>query len=116
MPIPLDLPYPPLVLVESDNPIEWDFLIRQINDRLSSGVSICLITTSGNPDRGGYFFHFKKFNETIVLSTFDRHEALSFDNTNDFTEFINHASGREYSSKMWKLSQFINLRTDGDSQ
>jgi len=116
MPTALRLPYPPLVLVESDSPVEWEFLKNQIGNRLSSGVSICLLATSGDPNRGGYFFHFKKVKEMIVLSTFDKHEALSFNNTNDFTEFVNHASGRKYSSKMWKLSQFVNLRTDTENQ
>jgi hypothetical protein len=108
----LNLPYPPLIIIESDKELSWDNLCKHIKDKINKGVSICLISEKGEEDRGGYFFHFKKTKEGIVFTSFDRTTEFTLRDENAAIKLINHASGRKYDEEMWALSQKINLRTD----
>jgi len=112
MPSPLTLPYPPLVIIQSSSPITWPALHKVIEHRLANGVSICLVQDRGHEYRGGYFFHLRRTDRGLLLSTFDRPEVLEIATGEECASFINHVSGRKYDEKMWRLSQQVNLRTD----
>ncbi len=112
MTTPLKLPFPPLVLIESDEPLTWDALLARVRSRIDKGVSICLLTKSGDPNRGGYFFHLRRNGGSVFFSTFDRPDVCQLDAGQDVCLLINHAAGRCYDERMWRLSQRINLRSD----
>ena len=48
-----------LVKLDCDEIIDWDH-INNLNENLENGVSLCLRSEDGHPQRGGYFFHFIK--------------------------------------------------------
>lgn len=116
MPTPVQLPYPPLVVIESDGPITWDDLYSRIHGRLEEGVSVCLITSHGRENRGGYFFHMKGSPERIEFSTFDRTSVCSLPGGTSCALFINHVSGREFNQEMWEVCEKVNLRSDQDTR
>jgi len=115
VPTPLKLPFPPLVMVEGDQPLRWADLEPLIQQRLQIGVSLCILRRAGDAKRGGYFFHIKKTTEGYTFCTFDRAAVCAFADGEKAVAFINHVSGREYSDDMWRIAQHVNLRSDGDS-
>lgn len=115
MPTPLTLPYPPLVLIQSDEPLTWDELLPRIGQHLDAGVSICLQAETGHDNRGGYFFHVKRTTQGYMFRTFDRQKVLALRKEEEVVAFINHVSGRKYDQQMWMQSQLVNLRTDHDA-
>lgn len=114
MATPLTLPYPPLVIVESDQAVTWRTLEPLIERRLSRGVSLCLVAASGEENHGGYFFHIIRTSDGFVFRTFDRDTVLVLATEKECVEFINHVSGRRYSQPMWEQSQLVNFRKDED--
>jgi len=109
---PLTLPHPHFLLIPKDNPISWMDIESLLLNQIKDGVSICLLSESGHENRGGYFFHIKKINDHFIFSTFDRDNVLELQSGEEVAEFINHVSGRSYSERMWRESQYINLRPD----
>ena len=109
----LALPYPPLVIVACNGPLSDRRLGVLVADR-PKGLSICLQTEDGHPQRGGFFFHIAKSTNGFVFRTFDREDVARFDSLAHCVRFINHVSGREYDEAMWRLSQKVNLRTDAN--
>ena len=116
MPTPLTLPYPPLVLIQSDTPLTWDDLLPSIRSRIGTGVSICLQAETGDANRGGYFFHFKKTPQGYVFRNFDRETVLTLGREEEVVAFINHCSGRRYDKQMWLQAQCVNFRSDEVAQ
>lgn len=116
MATPLELPFPPLVILDAPNLIEWAKLkeIKEIKARLAAGVSICITSASGAANRGGYFFHLKQDGNRFAFYTFEdaRGEVCAFDSAEKAVEFINHVTGRKYSPEMWEVAQRVNLRAD----
>ncbi len=102
-------------MIPSTKAIEWSELEAIIKDRLAGGVSICITTDTGEKNRGGYFFHIKRTDVGYVFRTFDRDNVQTFTNPEDCAEFINHVSGRQYSARMWLISQNVNLRSDEEA-
>ena len=115
MPTPISLPFPPLLVLELDGPVTWDWLEPLIRDRLEAGVSLCIVGSEGATNRGGYFFHLREEAEGITFSTFDRPNVLSFETVEDSVAFINHVSGKRYDENMWVICQAANLKTDEES-
>lgn len=115
MPTPLTLPYSPLILVQSDEPLTWDDLLLHIGARLERGVSICLQAETGHDNRGGYFFHFKRTPQGCEFRTFDRQSVLTLHEGEEVAAFVNHVSGRKYDHHMWIKSQLVNFRTDQET-
>jgi len=108
----LNLPYPPLRIIESDKEISWESLYKNIKDKIDKGVSICIVSEKGEEDRGGYFFHFKRIKDGIAFTNFDKSIQFIVKDENQALKLINHASGRKYDEEMWELCQKVNLRTD----
>ena len=115
MPTKILMPFPPLVTVELDGPITWSWLEPQIQCRLGEGVSLCITSSEGEANRGGYFFHFRHGTEGFTFSTFDREDVLTFVTGEESVEFMNHVSGRKYDENMWSKCQSVNLRSDKES-
>ena len=110
------LPFPPLGILEQDTPIQ----AHQIQDLLSTRdvgdrISLLLRSENGDPNRGGYYFHFTR--STLIETTYDLYDfqkrkvaSLSED---DLVLLINHCSGRAYSERSYMICQNeINLRDD----
>jgi len=115
VPTPLSLPFPPLVLVQSDSALTWAELLPKIDGRLKEGVSICIQSESGHANRGGYFFHITQTSNGFVFRTFDRQSVLALQTEAEVVAFINHCSGRRYDQTMWEHAQLVNLRSDEDT-
>ena len=110
------LPFPPLDILEQDTPIQ----AHQIHDLLSTrgaddGISLLIRSESGDPNRGGYYFHFTRSNPlevTYDLYDFQKHKVASL-SEDDLVLLINHCSGRAYSERSYMICQNeINLRDD----
>ena len=112
MATPVALPYPPLLLLETNGAITWSQLLTAIGRRLATGVSVCIIPGNGDPRRGGYFFHFKEEDGMIIFRTFDRDCVCTLRPGKECAAFINHVTGQRYDETMWRLSQHVNLRSD----
>lgn len=112
MPTSIELRFPPLQILEAPELVDWKWLFNKIGSRLSKGVSICIVSASGEPNRGGYFFHIRQKTDRICFSTFDRENVISFENTSKCADFINHVTGRKYDQEMWEQCQYVNLKTD----
>ena len=112
MPTPISLPFAPLLVLELDGLITWDWLEPQIRNRLKAGVSLCIVSGEGEDNRGGYFFHLRKDATGFSFSTFDRRNVLTFGSGEECADLMNHASGRRYNEKMWSRCQKANLRPD----
>ena len=115
MPTSISLPFPPLLILESDGPITWGWLEPQIRSRLGDGVSLCIISSEGVINRGGYFFHLRQGVEGFAFRTFDRENVLTFGTGEECVAFMNHVSGKQYDEDMWAKCQSVNLRSDKES-
>ena len=111
---PLKLRFPPLQIIEVAGPLTWPDFDALLNERLESGVSFVLLQRDGPRDRGGYFFHLKREEQTYIFSTFDREGVCTFGSGEECAEFINHVAGLAYSEGMWAIAQLVNLRTDAN--
>lgn len=109
------LPFPPLHVIDQDEPIQAKEILDSIDQR--SEVSILIRHEKGHIDRGGYFFHFKEkagHSRVFELYNFQNRFLLSID-LERLVLLINHCSGRFYSEEMYKLCQnHINLRDDSE--
>lgn len=112
MPTPLNLPYPPLVIIEAEKPLCWSEIESVHGGRLETGLSLCVRPYKGPESRGGYFFHIIRSGSGLVFSTFDRPVVLKVDSGDEAAAIINHASGLKYSETAWRTLQSANLRTD----
>ena len=88
--------------------------IALTNDQIQSlfcnedSITLCVRSSSGHPNRGGYYFCIHKNNDnSFQLETID-----DFD-LDTLVNFINHASGRKFNSELLDYCQnSINFRTD----
>ena len=107
-------PYPPICLVDTDNQLVLDD-VQQTRRRWKTGVSLCVRTKHGPPNRGGYFFHFKQSKHAtnqFSLCDFEGRHVGDF-SLEDLLDFINHCSGRRFDMKSFiRCQQFINLLKD----
>ena len=116
MPTPIFLPFPPLRVLECDGPISWERLEQEIGDGLDEGVSLCLVTEQGEPDRGGYFFHLQRNNDGLAFFIFKQQEGedpksvLTFETGEECATLMNHVSGRQYDGEMWSKCQEANIK------
>ncbi|MEH2416345.1 hypothetical protein [Nostoc sp.] len=109
-----DIPFPPVVSMDTDTPISIDQVSNILRER-QKGASICIRSTHGHTNRGGYFFH--------VLPT-DSHlskcELYNFEKTlvatlpvEQITLFMNHCSGLEFNEWVFQFCQsVVNFRLD----
>ena len=79
----------------------------------SDGITLCIRSEAGHPDRGGYFFCISKKGDNMYeLETIEGVHVDTFSEERLLT-LINHASGRVFDSEMLDYCQnSINFRTD----
>ena len=101
----------PIVTIDFDNVLQKNQIINLFNSL--SEVTLCVRSSSGHQNRGGYFFCIKKLNnDTYQLETIEGVYVDSFD-IDMLTKFINHSSGRKFSSSLLDYCQnSINFRND----
>lgn len=103
-----------LVKLDCDEIIDWDH-INNLNENLENGVSLCLRSENGHPQRGGYFFHFIKDStntDKYTVYDFYKNKIIVFSET-EMINFINHFSGRKFNFEIFDLCQkVINFRID----
>ena len=100
--------------VERDEPLTFADLSRVINSAKGGGVTLCLRSSNGHKDRGGYFFHIQ------VVAKEDKYRIFDFEknevaclNGADLVSFVNHVSGRKFDPSVHKFcQQTVNLRLD----
>jgi len=117
------IPYPPLITLDQGGPLQPAQLAAVLRGA-REGWSVCVRSGSGEPKRGGYFFHISRDENAkgnFVLKDFDKisvarsdGEVISFD-LESLCEFVNHCTGSRFSERMLILSQSeINFRSDPD--
>ena len=76
-------------------------------------ITLCVRSSSGHPNRGGYYFCIHKNNDnSFQLETIEGVYVDDFD-LDTLVNFINHASGRKFNSELLDYCQnSINFRTD----
>lgn len=79
----------------------------------SDNITLCVRSSSGHPNRGGYYFCIHKNNDSsFQLETIEGVCVDTF-NLDTLVNFINHASGRKFNSELLDYCQnSINFRTD----
>ncbi len=104
-------PQYPIVTIDSDNTIQDD----QIENLFIStnGITLCVRSASGHPDRGGYFFCIKKeVDGSYQLETIEGDYIDSFDLCS-LVRFINHSSGKLFDAELLDYCQNkVNFRND----
>lgn len=107
------LPFPPLVRLDTDEPIGQEALAQLL--RRSGGVSICVRSVEGHPQRGGYFFHILPGDETLEaceVFNFEQISVLSL-SLERLTAFVNHCAGLAFDEQSFQLCQtVVNFRLD----
>lgn len=105
------VPYPPLSVVDRDEPIDEPWLTGQL-DAMQGGLSLLLRSGAGANQRGGFFFHLSLSENGVSFHDFSGIQLVSLPLA-EATKLINHASGRAYDEGMLILCQrTINLRQD----
>jgi hypothetical protein len=105
------VPFPPLAVIDRDEPIDADWIINAMADRGGS-VSLLLRTTVGVDGRGGFFFHLSQNGELLKFHDFAGDGIIDLPG-DTAAKLINHASGRMFDPEVLTLCQrVINLRQD----
>lgn len=101
----------PIVTKDTDIALTNDQIISLFSDRES--ITLCVRSSSGHPNRGGYYFCIQKINNnSFQLETIEGDCVDTFD-LNTLAKFINHASGRKFNLELLDYCQnSINFRTD----
>lgn len=99
--------------IESDGPL----LLAQITQAVhqsGGSASLCVRSTTGHPDRGGYFFHIERIEDgqSFRIYDFERHPVATLE-AQELLRFINHVSGRQFDEQMLVFcQQTVNIRLD----
>lgn len=113
-----DVPFPPLVRVESDTPLK-EAQIRALLEPRPEGVSFCVRSTTGHANRGGYFFHLMPGGDDLdkcQLFNFEKTYAATLDIAK-LTALVNHCSGLQFDESSFQLCQTqINFRLDPEPE
>jgi hypothetical protein len=108
------LPFPPLITLDTSNPIQADALADLLRKR-QQGVSICVRSAEGHPKRGGYFFHVRASDRTLEhceIFNFEKIAVASL-HLEKLTAFINHCAGLMFDEWAFKFCQtVVNFRLD----
>lgn len=105
------VPYPPLSVVDRDEPIDEVWLAAQLVAAQGS-LSLLLRSSDGASQRGGFFFHISWSENGVSFHDFSGAHLVSLP-ANGAAKLINHAAGRSYDEEMLILCQrTINLRQD----
>ena len=100
-----------LITFDCDNLFSEQNLTSLFIDK--NEVSVCCRTETGPENRGGYFFHIKKYNDnSFGFFDFKNNEIDILDKTT-MISFINHVSGRSFDNNILEYCQsFVNFRRD----
>ena len=108
------LPFPPLVKLDTSDPVMPDRLTELLKTR-QDGASICIRSATGHPNRGGYFFHVRPHDDTLARWDIFNFEKIYVADLplDKLTAFINHCSGLAFDEEAFQLCQtVINFRLD----
>ena len=107
------VPFPPLQVIDTDLPIPAQRFVEMLAVH-PQGISLCVRAASGDPSRGGYFFHFRRAvnGNQVELVNFERTVVTEL-TEDELTELINHCTGLAFSESALILCQnTINFRLD----
>lgn len=108
------LPFPPLIKLDTSEPIKPDALTDLLKHHLG-GASICVRSATGHQNRGGYFFHVRPHDESLVQWDIFNFEKIYVADLplDKLTAFINHCAGLAFDEEAFQLCQaVINFRLD----
>ena len=100
-----------LVKHDSDSIIDMEKLNQLMRGR--KDIMLCIRSSNGHPNRGGYFFCIsEKSDDEYTLETIEGIYVDTFSG-DQLIRLINHASGRQFDAEMLDYCQNnINFRTD----
>lgn len=101
----------PIVKIDTNEAITVEQILSLFD--AAAGITLCIRSGSGHPDRGGYYFCIQKNDESsFSLETIEGVYVDKF-NSDTLIKFINHASGRQFHADILEYCQnSINFRTD----
>lgn len=104
-------PQYPLVTIDTDDAIENNQISSLFNNQ--NGVTLCVRSATGHPNRGGYFFCISKTNNNnFNLETIEGVYVDCF-TLESLVKFINHSSGKKFDPDLLDYCQnSINFRND----
>lgn len=108
------IPFPPVVRIDTDTPVAVDQVSAIVKDR-QNGITLCIRSAKGHPNRGGYFFHVIPKDNDL-----NKCELYNFEKTlvatlpvEQMTFFINHCSGLDFNEWAFQFCQsVVNFRLD----
>lgn len=111
-----DAPFPPVVRVDLSEPITIEQLSDLLRGKLD-GVTICVRSTTGHENRGGFFFHLKPTDKTLGECEIFNFEKISVATLplDKVTDFVNHCAGLAFDEWAYQFCQsVVNFRLDPD--
>lgn len=112
------IPFPPLIKLDTNDPIKPETIIEILSSRLQ-GASICVRSTEGHSDRGGYFFHICPKNPAIGEYDLFNFESIYVATLplSKLTALINHCAGLAFDEEAFQFCQtVVNFRLDPESK
>ena len=111
------LPFPPLQLIDSLEAFDVAKL-HELASARPNGTSLCLRYSTGEPNRGGYFFHFKPVSDcdcSFMLYDFEGKQIHAF-SASALVAFVNHCTGKAFDEPSFALCQnYINFTRDDEA-
>lgn len=78
----------------------------------ASTISLCVRSSNGHEQRGGYFFHINRDGALYHICDFEKSQVSTFDAA-QLIRFINHVAGRQFDAEIFNHCQtVVNLRQD----
>lgn len=107
---PLGHPPFPLQTLELDRPITLDDILKKLLK--SPAVSLCIRSSAGHQNRGGYFFHIEKASPNYRIVDFKKN-LIGILPPEKLVRFVNHVSGRRFDEEMLLYCQaIVNFKQD----
>lgn len=108
------IPFSPVVSIDTDTPIVEDQVVN-IFKKYPKGVTLCIRSSEGHANRGGYFFHVLPVDDDL-----SKCELYNIEKTLVATLavkyiilFINHCSGLDFNEWAFQFCQaVVNFRLD----
>ncbi|MDZ8184232.1 MAG: hypothetical protein RMX96_05130 [Nostoc sp. ChiSLP02] len=109
-----DIPFPPVIIMDTDTPVSINQVSNILRER-PKGASICIRSTQGHTNRGGYFFHILPIESDLSkceLYNFEKMLVATLP-VEQIILFINHCSGLEFNDWVFQFCQsVVNFRLD----
>ena len=100
----------PVETLDSDELITLEQIKAALKKK--QGVSLCVRSSKGPTNRGGYFFHIQPVDDRFLVFDFEHNPVAELTSTH-LVKFVNHVCGRQFDPEVFTYCQsVVNLRQD----